>query len=171
MYEKEIEELERLLTLRGPTARAATAAIALMRAAQPKDEDAERETCAAFLDDHVEPREGENWLYTSRGSRIQYLMELRASARAETAVAVQPKDEAAEHDMHLRESDHPGECLTQLLMRERASARAPLARELSLEQAKRRAAEAELEAARDQVKKAHARIRELQLKLSQAESY
>lgn len=64
---------------------------ALSKVTNVAGDDAERELCAKFLDEHVEGSEPgfESWMYASRGYRIQQLMDLRAGARAEIAAELE----------------------------------------------------------------------------------
>lgn len=156
MFEKEIAECETAVYyVFGETQELYYNIKRLLLAACPKDEAAESAHCEALAIELANVRAPKGPGAGAANHFQMYaqdvLMRERAAARAggyAQAMAVHEQTLLEAQDEHAR-----------------------LRAALSLEQAKRRAAEVELEAARAQLEKDRARIRKLQLKLSQAESY
>jgi hypothetical protein len=84
MYEKEIEEIARALGEVGYFEESLNKAIALMRAAQPKDEAAERAYCVGQAEDWVR-----DWLPDPQPIPADLLLRERAAARVEGFAAGQ----------------------------------------------------------------------------------
>jgi chromosome segregation ATPase len=176
MYEKQIEGLESIRRIIGTSERdkaALDAAIALMRAAEPKNEAAELRHCMNVCTDTA----------TWEDYSVTTLMRERAAARAEVeakyAAMLAPKDEAAERE-HCERAAHEGWngplTLMVVIERERAAARAPLQTEIEQLKIEVLKQEGRAEGARDhrielqaQIATAQAEIERLRTELRIAE--